>query len=97
MKIPLASLIVGLVFTCSALAQSLPYSDPLTSSDSKWTSYGSGTYSSSGLSSSSSSTAITLVSNVVPSVTNDYEIRMQLNITQSGGYYVLLMRASSPG
>ena len=66
---------LGLAFAAAMSAQSLlVLSDPMTSSDSNWTQNGPGTYSSSGL---TSSTAATLVSTSAPATGNNYEIRMQ--------------------
>jgi hypothetical protein len=72
--------VFSLVFTLSvaARAQSLLYlTDPLTSSDSNWTQNGPGTYSSSGL---TSSTAATLVSTSAPPTGNNYDTSVRLEV-----------------
>ena len=74
------------------------YTDALTSSNSNWTHNGStGSYTSSGLTSTSASTLV--ADSNIPPPANDsqtsYEVKMTLGLTQSGGTFSALLRASS--
>ena len=74
------------------------YTDALTSSNSNWTHNGStGSYTSSGFTSTSASTLV--ADSNIPPPANDsqtsYEVKMTLALTQSGGTFSALLRASS--
>jgi hypothetical protein len=87
---------LGVLAVATASAQyQYYYTDPLTSINTNdWTTAGAPTASSSGL---TASTAGTLLSTptITPTTTTSYEIKMQLNFSQAGGYYSAIFRASS--
>ena len=70
------------------------YTDPLTSiNTNNWILNGSGSATSSGFTSAASGNLVSSAAITSRSIAN-YEVRMQLTLTQSGGNYAALLRAS---
>lgn len=71
------------------------YSDPLTSVSSNWTSNGTVSTGTSGLTSSDSNGGSLISTVAVPDGTSQYEVTATLALTQSGGTYVVYTRATT--